>query len=61
MKREETDYSYEDLCTECNLHDACHKNGIDYNELDKCNESLNRQIVAKFEKDPEPKEKVLFT
>lgn len=56
------DYDYEDLCTECDRHNICHKNSIDYDEIDKCNGAL----VVKWEqvkphKMPEPKEKVCFT
>jgi hypothetical protein len=63
---EEIDLSYEDLCTECEFHDKCHKNGIDYDEIDKCNGGTSIQLdkddFERFKrKDPEPKEKVEFT
>ena len=59
---EEIDLSYEDLCTECEFHDKCHKNGINYDEIDKCNDALNAQWTQiKPQKTPEPKEKVSFT
>ena len=66
MKREEIDLSYEDLCTECEFHDKCHKNSINYDNIDVCNEQLNNQLTKDdyFEsepKTPEPKEKVQFT
>jgi hypothetical protein len=58
------EYDYEDLCTECKMHDKCHENSIDYDEIDKCCQELNSQMKArgtKLYKTPEPKEKVLFT
>lgn len=66
MKREEIDLSYEDLCTECEFHDKCHKNGINYDNIDECNEQLGKQLTqdgyfGAESKIPEAKEKVLFT
>jgi hypothetical protein len=66
LSQEEIDLSYEDLCTECEFHDKCHKTGIDYDEIGKCNCELSKQLEQDdyfgFQpKDPEPKEKVSFT
>ena len=27
---------YEIVCYECNFHDKCHKNGIDYDKIERC-------------------------
>jgi len=27
---------YDGLCTECDFHDKCHKNGIDYAKVERC-------------------------
>jgi len=27
---------YDDLCVECEFHDKCHKNGIDYAKVEHC-------------------------
>lgn len=66
MKHEEIDLSYEDLCSECEFHDKCHKNGIDYDKIDECNEELDKQLeddgyFSPVRKPPEPKERVQFT
>jgi hypothetical protein len=56
------DLDYNDLCTECFKHDECHKNGIDYDQIDKCNEELDKQRREERQrKEPEPKEVVHFT
>jgi hypothetical protein len=63
---EESDLSYEDLCTDCEYHDKCHKTEINYDAIEKCNnelqEQLNKDDFYKFKRsDQEPKEKVQFT
>jgi hypothetical protein len=61
-KEEFEELDYNDLCTECFKHDECHKDNIDYDQIDKCNEELRKQVEeGKQQKEPEPKEKVEFT
>ncbi len=45
---EEEDLDYNDLCSECFKHDECHKNGIDYDQIDKCNAELRHQREIEF-------------
>ena len=36
---------YTDLCTECEDHDKCHKNGIDYAKVAKCLTEIEQELA----------------
>ena len=38
---------YNDICTECNEHAKCHKNGIDYEKIAKCKEEITNGLGLK--------------
>ena len=33
---------YNDICSDCEDHDKCHKNGINWEKLDKCKGEIRR-------------------
>lgn len=33
---------YNDYCSDCEKHDKCHKNGIDYNKILKCKKEIEK-------------------
>ena len=46
MPQEEVNFNtYNDLCTECEDHDKCHKNGIDYAKVAKCLTEIEQELA----------------